>query len=45
MLELEIRTADRDQFVDVTAQVADAVRRLGLVSGPSWSSIRTPPPV
>lgn len=33
MVELEIRTADRDQFVDVTAQVADAVARLGIVTG------------
>ncbi|MGD9546336.1 MAG: secondary thiamine-phosphate synthase enzyme YjbQ [Candidatus Krumholzibacteriia bacterium] len=33
MVELEIRTADRDQFVDVTAQVAGAVVRLGIVTG------------
>ncbi|MFH2052773.1 MAG: secondary thiamine-phosphate synthase enzyme YjbQ [bacterium] len=33
MVEIGITTESRDQFVDVTAQVEDAVRRLGVTGG------------
>ena len=33
MIELTIQTQSRTQFVDITARVADAVKKMGLASG------------